>query len=109
MDNIINCVKTVKFKKKSLIFLNLPTPKQELLAFFIAQNNKYFKIVCSGGAIDYNSGLHVKPPEILNRFYLESLWRLRNDFFRRILRLFYTFFNSLFEIRPFFKAYSLID
>jgi glycosyltransferase len=101
MDNIINCVKTVKFKKKSLIFLNLPTPKQELLAFFIAQNNKYFKIVCSGGAIDYNSGLHVKPPEILNRLYLESLWRLRNDFFRRILRLFYTFFifvkNFLFK------------
>ena len=92
IDNIINFVKTIKFKKKSLIILNLPTPKQELLAFSIAQNNKYFKVVCSGGAIDYNSGLHSKPPEIFNRLYLESIWRLRNDFFRRIFRLFYTLF-----------------
>jgi glycosyltransferase len=90
INNIINIVKRVKFKKKSLIFLNLPTPKQELLAFSISQNNKYFKIICSGGAIDYNSGLHVKPPEIFNRYHLESIWRLRYDTFRRIYRLFYT-------------------
>ena len=71
--------------------LNLPTPKQELLAFSISRNNKYFKIICSGGAIDYNSGVHAKPPEIFNRLHLESIWRLRYDTFRRIYRLLYTF------------------
>ena len=91
INNIINIVKRVKCKKKSLIFLNLPTPKQELLAFSISRNNKYFKIICSGGAIDYNSGLHAKPPEIFNRLHLESIWRLRYDTFRRIYRLLYTF------------------
>ena len=104
IKNIINIVKRVKFKKKSLIFINLPTPKQECLAFSIAQNNKNFKIICSGGAIDYNSGLYVNPPELFIRFNLESVWRLRYDFFRRIYRLFLTF--SIFTKNFLFKNYD---
>jgi glycosyltransferase len=104
VSNIINTIQKVRFKKKSLIFINLPTPKQELVAFFIMQNSKYFKIVCSGGAIDYNSGLHVPPPTIINRFFLESIWRLRYDFFRRLYRLISTLW--IFIINYFLKNYD---
>jgi glycosyltransferase len=104
VSNIINTIEKVKFKKKSLIFINLPTPKQELVAFFIMQNSKYFKIVCSGGAIDYNSGLYVPPPPIINRFFLESIWRLRYDFFRRLYRLISTLWT--FIINYFLKNYD---
>lgn len=92
IDNIITIVKTFNFKKKSLIIINLPTPKQELLAFSIAQNNKHFKIICSGGAVDYNSGIHLMPPKIISKYYLESFWRLQYDTLRRVQRLFFSFF-----------------
>jgi glycosyltransferase len=104
ISNIISTIKKVKFKKKSLIFINLPTPKQELAAFFIMKNSKYFKIVCSGGAIDYNSGLHVPPPKIINRLFLESIWRLRYDFFRRLYRLIFSLW--IFFINYFSKNYA---
>jgi UDP-N-acetyl-D-mannosaminuronic acid transferase (WecB/TagA/CpsF family) len=92
IDNIITIVKTFDFKKKSLIIINLPTPKQELLAVSIAQNNKHFKIICSGGAVDYNSGTQIMPPKIISKYHLESFWRLQYDTYRRIHRLFFSFF-----------------
>ena len=104
ISNIINTIKKIKFKKNSLIFINLPTPKQELVAFFIMQNSKYFKVVCSGGAIDYNSGLHVAPPLIFKKLHLESIWRLRYDFFRRLYRLIFTLWT--FIINYFLKKYA---
>ena len=45
-----------------------------------------YKIVCIGGAIDYNSNLVKIPPKFIEK-YFESIWRLRDDTFRRIKRL----------------------
>ena len=47
------------------------------------------KIICLGGAINYNSKDTKVPPKIFEN-YFESLWRLQNDTFRRSLRLFYS-------------------
>ena len=71
--------------KNSLVFLTLPTPKQEQVAFEIAKNNKHFKIICIGASISIASGEERSVPKSIENF--EFLWRLRTDPFRRILRL----------------------
>jgi glycosyltransferase involved in cell wall biosynthesis len=85
-----------KFTQEDLIILTLPTPKQEQLAELIAKNNKYFKILCLGGAIAMASGEEKPVPKILDKFNLEFLWRLRQDTKRRIYRLFYTLYFYLY-------------
>jgi hypothetical protein len=79
------------FTNKDLIICTLPTPKQEQLSELIVKNNKFFKIICIGGAVAMASGEEKSVPKILDRFNLEFLWRLRTDTKRRVLRLFYTF------------------
>jgi glycosyltransferase involved in cell wall biosynthesis len=84
------------FTEEDLIILTLPTPKQEQLAELIIKNNKYFKILCLGGAVAMASGDEKPVPKILDRFNLEFLWRLRQDSKRRIYRLFYTLYFYLY-------------
>ena len=79
------------FTDKDLIICTLPTPKQEQLAELIIKNNKYFKIICVGGAIAMASGEEKVVPAVLDKLNLEFLWRLRTDTKRRIFRLFYSF------------------
>jgi UDP-N-acetyl-D-mannosaminuronic acid transferase (WecB/TagA/CpsF family) len=76
---------------KDLLICTLPTPKQEQLSEYIVKNNKFFKIICLGGAVAVASGDEKPVPDILNKFNLEFLWRLRTDTKRRVLRLIYTF------------------
>lgn len=80
------------FTNKDLIICTLPTPKQEQLSELIIKNNKFFKIICLGGAIAMASGEEKRVPEILDRLNLEFLWRLRTDTKRRIFRLFYSLY-----------------
>ena len=82
-----------KTSKNELIFTTLPTPKQEILANYIAKNNKYFKIICIGGSISIVSGDEKEVPKILYNF--EFLWRLRYETSRRIKRLFSTYYNYI--------------
>ena len=84
------------FTDKDLIFITLPTPKQEQLSEFIIQNNKHYKIICIGGAMSVASGEEKAVPMVLDKLNLEFLWRLRTDFKRRVLRLFYTFYYYLY-------------
>ena len=84
------------FTDKDLIICTLPTPKQEQLAELIVKNNKYFKIICLGGALAMASGEEKPTPEIFERFNLEFLWRLRTDTKRRIVRLFYSFYFYIY-------------
>ena len=79
------------FTDKDLIICTLPTPKQEQLSELIIKNNKYFKIICIGGAIAMASGEEKVVPALLDKLNLEFLWRLRTDTKRRIFRLFYSF------------------
>jgi colanic acid biosynthesis glycosyl transferase WcaI len=81
-----SCI-NIKFSKTDLIYLTLPTPKQEQLSELIMKNNKFYKILCIGGAINMASGLEKSVPELLEKLNLEFLWRLRTDTKRRMKRL----------------------
>jgi len=89
--------KSLKYKPRinDLIFITLPTPKQELLAIELAKKFKYYKIICIGGSIAIFSGEEVEVPFFLNN--LEFLWRLQYETWRRIKRLLVTFNNVLFD------------
>jgi hypothetical protein len=89
--NINLILKNFKYKtsKNELIFTTLPTPKQELVAHYIANKNKEFKIICIGGSIAIASGDEKEVPKYLAR--LEFLWRLRYETRRRIFRLIISF------------------
>ena len=82
-----------KIKKNELIFITLPTPKQEQLAEFIIKNNKYYKIICIGGSINMLSGVERQVPDIF--FNIEFIWRLRYETKRRLKRLMITFLQYL--------------
>ncbi len=81
--------KVKKIRSYSLILLGLPTPKQEIIAAKISNMYQNIKIICLGGAINYNSKDTKIPPKIFEN-YFESIWRLQNDTIRRSLRLFYS-------------------
>ena len=93
--NIREIVKKFKFKpkKNDLIFITLPTPKQEQLATSIAAKNKNFKIICIGGSINIASGSEAMVPEFLSK--IEFIWRLRYETSRRLKRLISTYYYYL--------------
>tara|TARA_B100002019_G_scaffold278914_1_gene280262 strand:- start:3808 stop:5283 length:1476 start_codon:yes stop_codon:yes gene_type:complete len=86
----------IKFKKNDLIFLTLPTPKQEQIANYLGQKNKFYKIICIGGSIGIVAGDEKEVPKIF--YYLEFLWRLRYETIRRFQRLLTTFYQYVTDI-----------
>jgi len=78
------------FEYNDLVIITLPTPKQEYLAFKIKENNKFYKIICIGGAVTMASGEEKPIPELMDNLGLEFLWRLRSETFRRSKRLMLT-------------------
>jgi len=84
----------LKLRNDQLCFVTLPTPKQEQIAYYLANNNNKFKIVCIGASINIASGMEKPVPKILSN--LEFLWRLRYETYRRSKRLFETFFYFLY-------------
>jgi UDP-N-acetyl-D-mannosaminuronic acid transferase (WecB/TagA/CpsF family) len=94
----------IRFTEEDLIILTLPTPKQEQFAYLASLNNKYYKIICIGGAISMASGDEKMIPKFLDVSGLEFIWRLRTDTRRRVFRLFYTIiYYFLGEIKFLFK------
>lgn len=92
-----------KIKPSSLIILGLPTPKQEEIAAKISFSLKDYKIICLGGAINYNSKDTKLPPKFFE-LYFESIWRLQNDTLRRSIRLVKSM--SIFTKRYLFGEYK---
>ena len=80
----------INLKDSEIIFITLPTPKQEELAYSLSKKNKNYKIICIGGSIAIASGEEKPVPKFLQNY--EFLWRLRNDFFRRSFRLLESFY-----------------
>jgi len=104
VNNLYNKYFDYKFLASDLIFLTLPTPKQEQLANLIIKNNNFFKIICVGGAINMASGVEKPVPAIIESLNFEFLWRLRTDTLRRLRRLivsssFYIFGEFFFKFR----------
>ena len=91
-NTIIRAIKykILKIKKKSLIIIALPTPKQEIIAAYISNIYINYKIVCIGGALDFERK-NLKIP-IFFSSYLESLWRLKFEPYRRLKRLLLSIF-----------------
>jgi hypothetical protein len=79
-----------KTKKKQLILITLPTPKQEVIAEKLASINKCFFIICIGASINIASGEEKEVPKFLKS--LEFIWRLKYETSRRIRRLIESFF-----------------
>jgi len=92
------------FEYDDLVILTLPTPKQEYLAFKIRENNKFYKIICIGGAVTMATGEEKPVPEFMDSFGLEFLWRLRSETFRRSKRLMLT--AIYFLISKFLNKYN---
>ena len=78
-----------KISKDELIFITLPTPKQEQLSEYMIKYNKYYKIICIGGSINMLSGIERQVPDMFYSF--EFIWRLRYETRRRLKRLVITF------------------
>ena len=83
-----------KIRENQLIFITLPTPKQEIFAQYLAKKNNNYKIICIGGSIAIASGEERPVPKIIS--YLEFIWRLRYETYRRINRLTNTFIYFLY-------------
>lgn len=90
-EKIISFLKKIKFNtnESEIIFVTLPTPKQEQIAEYISLNSKDFRIICIGASVAIASGEERKVPEIFSS--LEFLWRLRYETTRRLIRLFKTY------------------
>ena len=99
-------IKSIKynFQKNDLVFLTLPSPKQEQIAEYISKENKFYKIICIGASVAMLSGDEKPVPNFLTNF--EFLWRLKTDPIRRIKRLivsfFYFNFGYLFKKNAYF-------
>ena len=70
-----------------LIFLTLPTPKQEQVASYYHKINENLKIVCIGGGLAIAAGDEKEVPKLFDYLGLEWLWRLRYETKRRLKRL----------------------
>ena len=93
ISEIINEFK-LKINKDDLIFITLPTPKQEQFADYLSKKFNYFKIICIGGSISIVSGEEKQVPNWLINF--EFLWRLRYETRRRLIRLIKSFFYYIY-------------
>jgi hypothetical protein len=91
--NINNILQYVpKTNQSELVFITLPTPKQEIIANYISKKNINYKIICIGGGLGMASKDERPCPTFIEKMYLEFLWRLQYQTLRRILRLFYTLY-----------------
>lgn len=90
--NIKKIIKKINYKIKNneIIFITLPTPKQEQIAEYLISRNRNYKIICIGGSINIISGYEKAVPKQLYLF--EFIWRLRYETLRRLKRLILTFF-----------------
>ena len=86
----------LKINNSDVVFLTLPTPKQEQIAHYLMKINKYYKIICIGGSIGIVSGDEKPVPDYLINF--EFIWRLRYETKRRLTRLISTFYRYVYDI-----------
>ena len=79
----------------TLLVLTLPTPKQEVVAEILTKSNRFYKILCLGGALEMAFGKE-KIPKFFDKDGIESIYRLRFETYRRIRRLLVTLMFFLY-------------
>ena len=82
-------------KNDELMFLTIPTPKQEQVAEILVSRLKNYKVICIGAGIEMASGNEKAVPEYLENYGFEAIYRLKSDTFRRVKRLTETLFFLL--------------
>ncbi|WP_440653723.1 glycosyltransferase [Candidatus Pelagibacter sp. HIMB1506] len=99
----------LKLKNNSTVFINISTPKQEIIAKNILKYNSSKKIFvfCLGGGIAMAAGEEEIVPDAIERLNLEWLWRLKSDTFFRLKRLIRT--GSVFAFKKIFKYFSKVN
>jgi len=81
----------LNIKKNTVVIVTIPTPKQELVAKEIYNQNSNLRILCLGGALNIVSGYEKPVPKFLENLGLEFFWRLKTDPIRRSIRLIKSF------------------
>tara|TARA_B100000787_G_scaffold163240_1_gene144712 strand:+ start:1936 stop:3831 length:1896 start_codon:yes stop_codon:yes gene_type:complete len=76
-----------EMKNDDLLFLTLPTPKQEQVAEILVSKFEHYKVICIGAGIEMASGNEKAVPEYLENYGFEAIYRLKTDTIRRIRRL----------------------
>ena len=76
-----------EMKNDDLLFLTLPTPKQEQVAEILVSKFEHYKVICIGAGIEMASGYEKAVPEYLENYGFEAIYRLKTDTIRRIKRL----------------------
>ena len=76
-----------EMKNDDLLFLTLPTPKQEQVAEILVSKFEHYKVICIGAGIEMASGNEKAVPEYLENYGFEAIYRLKTDTIRRIKRL----------------------
>lgn len=92
-----------KLKKFDLLVIILPSPKQEILSQKILNMGYSGNTYCIGGALNMLTKEELACPNILRKYNLEFIWRLKNDTIRRFLRLIQTLFYSLISMNNYPK------
>ena len=90
-----------KISGKEIVLITLPTPKQEMMAEYLAKENKNFKIICIGASLNLISNFEKPVPTFLYKLNLEWLWRLRTDPKRRIIRIIQSY---IYYIKSYIKG-----
>ena len=106
----INIIKNYlpKIYSDELVFLTIPTPKQEQVAYFLSKKYEDYKIICIGGSLSMASGHEKIVPLFLEKYSLEFIWRLRTDTLRRIFRLINTLYNYL-RYQKYIKKFKIVQ
>ena len=60
-------LKLPNIRENELIFMTLPTPKQEILAEELSLKNDRFSIFCIGGALNMLGGYEPEPPIFIEK------------------------------------------
>lgn len=82
-----------------VVIITLPSPKQELLAFRIAQISHNSKFFCIGGAANMIVNEKLRAPNWVQKMNLEWLFRLKTDTRRRVFRLAVSLLKVLVNVR----------
>jgi glycosyltransferase involved in cell wall biosynthesis len=87
-----------KIMKTDIIFITLPSPYQEIIANYISEYSRHYKIICFGGALNMFYDQKYFVPKYIRNLNIEFLYRLKTDTYRRAKRLFLSFIMSVYYI-----------
>ena len=74
---IKSIVRWVERQKPSIIFLAVGSPQQEVIAYLLRRRNKARGVgLCVGASIDFLTGKERRAPKLMQKAYLEWLYRL---------------------------------